>query len=71
MIDHKRLVNKIAKEQNISPGEVEEIIASHIDFVKTSIEEQTSSVRVPFLGTFKLNKTALSKYKEKHEPAES
>lgn len=71
MTSHEILINRIAKEQRISPREVNKIISAHTNFLKTSIEEEIPSVRVPYLGTIKLNKTALNKYKEKYESDKS
>jgi nucleoid DNA-binding protein len=64
--------NSLAKKYNISPKEVENIIESHIKFLKHSIGKEVHAVRIPYIGHLKLNKTALEKVKsKKNESTES
>ena len=70
MISDSSLRKKIAKQLNISQQDVDNILSSHVEYVKTAITEETPSVRIPYLGTLKLNRTALNKVR-KNESTES
>ena len=62
---HERTIYQIAREEDMSPQEVEKIVNSQFDFVLHTIQkDEAARVRLTYLGKFETSEKYLAKYRE-------
>ncbi len=62
-INNKEIINKLAKDYNLSPKVVTAIVRSPFKLLRETIREKSGSVRLMYLGIF----VPKSVYKKKDE----
>jgi hypothetical protein len=66
-LNQKELIKALSIKYNKSVAEIEKIVYSQAHFTTAKAKELAESIRWPYFGVFKLNKSRLKKHKEKYE----